>query len=994
MSERKRAEEELKQSEEWFRSLVQNVSDVITVVDAAGAARYVSPAVERVLGYRPEEMIGKSAFDFVHPDNLEEALSIFANVLSEPGMHAPFEFPVPHKDGSWRYLEHVVTNLLDDPSVRGIVINQRDITERKKAESTLRESEERFRATFEQAAVGIAHVDPNGRWLRVNQKLCDMVGYTREELLELTYQDITYPDDLDADIEYVRQLLADEIQTRSMEKRYFRKDGSIVWVNLTVSLVHEPSGEPKYFIAVIEDIDKRKHAEEASQASHKGLADIKFALDESTIVAFTDQRGKITYVNDKFCEISKYAKEELLGQDHRIINSGYHSKEYIRNLWRTIARGSVWRGELRNRAKDGSIYWVDTTIVPFLDEGGNPYQYVAIRHDITPLKAAEEEIETRAAQQSAVVGLGMRALSEDDLQAVMDETVGVVCRILNTDYCKVLELIPGGNALLLRAGVGWKKELVGKATVGAGLDSQAGYTLLSTEPVIVEDLRTEGRFSGPPLLHEHGVVSGMSVVIQGRDGPFGVLGAHAKSSRPFTDDDVNFLQAVANVLAAAVEWRTAEEALIEVREAERSRIARDMHDDALQHIVYALQEIGMRWQAPSGDGAQGDAGLEEAAKALRRSVSGLRAAIFDLPLVGGDADGDFLEQLETLVRLNRQSSSDRKIELFIEGNLPRPLGKRTRVELLRILQEALANVRRHSEASRVWVTAGASGGKLWAEVKDDGRGFGPETLAGMGTRGMRERARILGGGLTIESGLGKGTKVRFEAPFRGEGHKKPEEEEVRLLLVEDHASFREAAASVFEREPGFEVVGQAGSLAEARKVLADGSAAEVAIVDLGLPDGYGGDLIKDVRLRNPKAQALVLSASLERMEIARAVESGAAGVLHKSAGLDEVLDAVRRLRRGETLLPVEEAVELLSFASSSRKQEHEAHQAIASLTPRERELLEALAEGLDGKGIAERLGISTVTERNHVANILTKLGVHSRLQALLFALRHGIVDLR
>lgn len=310
------------------------------------------------------------------------------------------------------------------------------------------------------------------------------------------------------------------------------------------------------------------------------------------------------------------------------------------------------------------------------------------------------------------------------------------------------------------------------------------------------------------------------------------------------------------------------------------------------------------------------------------------------------------------------------------------------------MQEALANVRRHSAASRVSVTVGASGGKLWAEVKDDGRGFGSETPAGMGTRGMRERARILRGGLTIESGLGKGTKARFEAPFRGGGHEKPEEEEVRILLVEDHVSFREAAASVFEREPGFEVAGQAGSLAEARKMLADGSAVDVVLVDLGLPDGYGGDLIKDLRLRNSTAQALVLSASLERTEIARAIESGAAGVLHKSAGMDEVLDAVRQLRRGETLLPVEEAVELLRFASSSREQGHEAHQAIASLTPREREVLEALAEGLDGKRIAERLGISTVTERNHMANILTKLGVHSRLQALLFALRDAIVNLR
>lgn len=173
----------------------------------------------------------------------------------------------------------------------------------------------------------------------------------------------------------------------------------------------------------------------------------------------------------------------------------------------------------------------------------------------------EKELIARIQQQAAVAKLGQDALLGIELSKLFDEAVGIIAKTLNVEYCKVLELLSEGDVLLLRSGVGWKDGLVGHATVGARDNSQAGYTLLSSEPVIVEDLRTETRFTGPALLQEHGVVSGMSVIIHGKGRPFGVLGIHTTRLRFFTKDDIHFLQAVANVLANAIERKGTEESL-------------------------------------------------------------------------------------------------------------------------------------------------------------------------------------------------------------------------------------------------------------------------------------------------------------------------------------------------------------------------------------------------------------------------------------------------
>jgi len=200
---------------------------------------------------------------------------------------------------------------------------------------------------------------------------------------------------------------------------------------------------------------------------------------------------------------------------------------------------------------DGGIRFVQQQARLALDSNGAPVKLFGTIQDITRQRQAENELLTRARQQEAVARLGQKALSLTRIETLWDEAVRVVAKTLDVEYSKVQQLLPDRSALKLVAGVGWKKGLVGNAMVGVERSSQAGFTLLSKEPVVVRDLRSETRFNGPPLLRDHGVVSGITVVIAGKEGPWGVLGAHSTHRRNFTRDDVNFFESIANIVAEA-----------------------------------------------------------------------------------------------------------------------------------------------------------------------------------------------------------------------------------------------------------------------------------------------------------------------------------------------------------------------------------------------------------------------------------------------------------
>lgn len=231
--------------------------------------------------------------------------------------------------------------------------------------------------------------DPSGVIIYANDKFEEISKYKKEELIGKTHRVVNSGYHNHAFF----QNLWETINSGKVWKGEIcnrAKDGNLYWVDTTIVPFLNAKGEPYQHVSIRTDITNKKLNEESLKNTLKDVNDIKFALDQSSIVAFTDARGVITSVNEKFCEISGYTKEELIGQNHSILNSGLHSKGFFENLWKIIARGDVWKGEIRNRAKDGHYYWVDTTIVPFLNKEGRPYQYLAIRSDITQKKKTEE----------------------------------------------------------------------------------------------------------------------------------------------------------------------------------------------------------------------------------------------------------------------------------------------------------------------------------------------------------------------------------------------------------------------------------------------------------------------------------------------------------------------------------------------------------------------------------------------------------------------------
>jgi len=314
------------------------------------------------------------------------------------------------------------------------------------------------------------------------------------------------------------------------------------------------------FAAVRRHIEDRKRSEEALRLSEAYLAEAE-RLSHIGTWAWNPVTGKNLYWSEEQFRIWGFDPQ----QGPPDIETGFqriHPEDRNRVREEISQQRETSQTDFANDFRivlpDGTVKYIHAVSHAVLDKTGGVIEYLGASVDVTERKRAEQELAGRLRQQAIVAELGQYALATPHLQVIMEKAVYLLADSLDVEYTKVLELLPDGRALRLRAGVDGKEGVVGSATVGADTNSQAGYTLLSAGPVIVEDLRREARFTGPPLLRDHGVVSGMSVIIGGGEQPWGVLGAHTNRRRDFTKDDIQFLQAVANIIAHGIQRERAE----------------------------------------------------------------------------------------------------------------------------------------------------------------------------------------------------------------------------------------------------------------------------------------------------------------------------------------------------------------------------------------------------------------------------------------------------
>jgi PAS domain S-box-containing protein len=594
-----------------------------------------------------------------------------------------------------------------------------DISIQKEIEKALYESEERFRLTFDQSPIGAAIVSLDQRFIKANDVFCHMVGFNKSELISRSFEQITHPEDLAECYALTKRLINGEIDRLSMEIRYIHKYGTIVWIHLLMKLVKDISGIPLYFMSTMEDITQQREIKNK-------LSILSRATEQSPAsIIITDLNGNIEYVNPKFEELTGYTLEESIGNNPRMLKSGFTSDEVYRDLWNTVRSSKNWHGEFVNRKKNGEIYYESAVISPITDENEHITHFVAIKEDVTERKKGEQALKD----------------SEERFRYMADSApvfIWLAGNDKNFSYFNKPWLVFTGRDIEQEKGFGWTENLHPEDyqctldTYHKSFDSQVPFEMEFRLK------RSDGKYrwiydSGIPLYSNNKTF-------------IGYIGSCI---------DITEHKQAKNGLVSTV---------IHTQEKERIRFAQDLHD-GLGPLLSGIK-LYFQWLSEDHTDEKWNIIIEKGNKLLDSAIQTIHELSNNMSYSSITNNG-FSEALSNFIAdLNITS---RLSISFSPAPLPH-FGEDMEIALFRICTELINNTIKYAEASvaEIIMKFDKTLQLIILEYFDNGSGFDLNAVKmnnkGLGLKGIESRVTSLNGKFAIHSKSGEGMKVCISLP--------------------------------------------------------------------------------------------------------------------------------------------------------------------------------------------------------------------------------------
>ena len=554
--DRRRSEEARRKAEARFRTMFEGAPVGIILADLEGRLRELNPAVQRMTGYTVDELRGKYIRDITFSGDVEPSEKAFQALVRGAQSGYEIEKRYVRKDGT-QFWARLTAVRLKSPggqpdSVMGMV---EDITEAKEALEGREAAGRRFAAMIEKITDGISLLGPDGTVMWQSPSALRLFGYTSEEVLGNTGFAYVHPEDAAQLTPVFADLMAHPGKSLVAEFRILHKDGSWRWMEAVgTNLLDDP--DLHAVVMNYRDITERNEALDQIRFQASLLSQVRNA------VIAIDREFRVVYWNEFATAMYGWKPAEVYGKAVTSVGFTSDSPETTERLLKTVAETGHWAGERNVVRKDGGTFPVDLTLTALRDRAGSLIGYVGVSSDVTERVRSRQELETRAQQHAAIAALGQRALVEPLMPALLSGAVEALARTLKVSHAAILEVLPEADAVSLRAKVGWDLPL-GTRIPNPSQDGWVGFALASGRPVVTAEMATETRFQVPPLITDRGIQSGVTVVIPGDEGPFGLLAVHSVEARAFSSDDVYFCEAVASLVANALERRRIEKVLSE-----------------------------------------------------------------------------------------------------------------------------------------------------------------------------------------------------------------------------------------------------------------------------------------------------------------------------------------------------------------------------------------------------------------------------------------------